>query len=180
MDIDADAELSGEFVGLSGLRVDISKIVITGYSERLLTFALSVSDAAGQDVYTEHRNFETTADVAKWDLISFEIPARDLQGVFGEGTHNLYVVFVIHTIRNEEMHVLPGGYHAYPVKLELEEQDFVSKHVADRQSNDMEIATKAKTSSVYSNALDLSRKYDIGISIREFTAGTGTTREMYR
>lgn len=179
IDIDPKATLAGKSIGESGIRVDISDIIVTGYSHRLLTFALSVSDAEGKDVYTEHLNFETSKDEERWELIRFEITFGDLQRVFGKGNHDLYVVFVVHTIKNQEMHVLTGGYHALPVRLELQQGDLLRKGREDRSLSIAALADKAASSSIYADSLALMEKYDIGILITKFSSGSDPTREMY-
>ena len=74
----------------TGFRVVVNDVKIEGFPQRLVTLAVTVSDAAGEKIVFEYYQFETTKKTELWDRLVFEFSEETLRNRFA-GEFRLWI-----------------------------------------------------------------------------------------
>ena len=107
--------------------------------------------------------------------ISFEASFEDLQRIFGKGSHQLFVVFNIHTMNNTEVELIPGTYQVRELLVELDLKDGPGKVEIDKYHNEEVLRKKAVDDPMFGELLRLGDKYNMFFVVREFSMGSKST-----
>ena len=158
VEIHSNVELVSESLkGQAGILVLVDGVEVRGYKDRLLTFTLAITDMGGKKVLSDYYNRQIGDEIFLWNRISFEAGFESLRRVFGEGSHQLLVVFNIYTMDNTDVELIPGAYHVRELKIELGRKDGPGKLEIDKEYNTRVLQRKGEDGPVFEELLSYVR-----------------------
>ncbi|MBN1685630.1 MAG: hypothetical protein JW852_03200 [Spirochaetales bacterium] len=160
----------------SGLTVILSDVKIEGYQQRLITLAVSVTDAVGKEIVTEYYQFDTTQDIEIWDKLVFEFSEEALYNRFGEGAQDLYAVFTAAAIEGGASVLIPGGYHVRPVRLTIQA---AGPGPGDHSGFLPHLVALSAVDPVFKRAIEVAEAYNIELVVRDYAPVSDTIKRQY-
>ncbi len=157
----------------------ITNLSIKGYSQKLISLVLAVSDREGKKIVTDYHQMETGKGIFNIGKLEFKITYQDLLKQYGKGRHHLYVVFDIHTMINEELIMLPGARRLLEWDVDLNLSEVIDPYIEVEQLNTRIIKEKSLQNPVFSQLSKLASEYGLIIILRDFSLGSSAFREHY-
>jgi hypothetical protein len=169
-------QIEVEDSGRPGIHVAVKDVRIKGYPRRLVTFAVSITDAAGEKVVFEYHQLETSEDPEEWESLVFDFSEGMLRNRFGEGTHDLFAVFTAQVVEQGISNLVPGGYHARPIHIVISAESPAGSARVDANTH---LAALSSLDPVCNRAIEASSAYGITFNIREYEPSSSTIRRQY-
>ena len=176
IEIEQDVELISDSIrGQKGIIVEVRDLVVRGYEGRFLTIAVQIYKDSPRFMPVDYMMTSADSDNFEIEELRFEITNIAMHRYLGAGPHDVYLVFSVNAQIESELELLPGGYFAEPITVQMPNEPPVDIFAVEKRKADETLSKLAKSNPFYNEVLEFSNKYNLIIGIRDFDLGNQNT-----